>query len=93
MRIINPHYVEVASVLREMNKPGAVYHDAGGHCVTYQRGRGGTYVGNIDPHQEIELEDYPVSRRQVRRARPLIHAQDGSNLDRIMRMLLPDEEE
>ena len=92
VRITNPDFVEVASVLREMNKPGAVYHDQDGHCVTYQRGKGGTYVGDIDPNQEIVLEEYPVTSR-AQRARPLIHAQEGSNMDRILKMLSPDEEE
>ena len=96
MRITNPDYVEVASVMREMNKPGAEYHDQEGHCVTYRRGKGGTYVGSITPppEQELALEEYPSTMGNS--PRPLIHTQntpEGSNLRRIMDLLRGGEEE
>jgi superfamily II DNA or RNA helicase len=91
MRILNPEYVEVASVLKEMKKAGAVYHDIEGHCVTYRRGMGGTFVGIIDATVELVLEPYPVGRLSYR-SPPLIRAQKGSNMERLLNMLSGDDD-
>ena len=90
-RISNLDYVEVASVMKEMNKPGTVYHDEEGHCVTYRRGKGGTYVGKVSPNK-LEMTEYPINLSR-RGAQPLIRAQKGSNLARILDLLGANEEE
>ena len=76
----------MASVLKEMKKAGAVYHDVQGHCVTYQRGKGGTYVGKINTEEVLILADYPINRRTSGSLNK-INSSAGRNMSRLMQML------
>jgi hypothetical protein len=91
MSIRNPDYIEVASVMKEMNKAGAVYHDLNGNCVTYQKGKGGTFIGTIDTSVELDLAPYP-RRKQSNRSPNLIRAPSGSNLEKLLGMLSDDDD-
>ncbi len=90
MRILNKDHIDIASVLEEMKKAGAVYHDIDGRCVTYQRGKGGTYVGKIDTSVELQLQPYPSNFSK--RSPSLIKAPSGSQMERLLNMLSSDNE-
>ena len=91
MSIRNPDYIEIASVMKEMNKAGAVYHDLNGNCVTYRKGKGGTFIGTIDTSVELDLAPYP-RRNQSNRSPNLIRAPSGSNLEKLLGMLSDDDD-
>jgi superfamily II DNA or RNA helicase len=91
MRIRNPDYIEVATVMKEMNKAGAVYHDLNGNCVTYRKGKGGTFIGTIDSSIELDLVPYP-RHNHSNKASHLIRAPKGSNLEKLLGMLSDDDD-
>jgi len=91
MSIRNPDYIEVASVMKEMNKAGAVYHDLNGNCVTYRKGKGGIFIGTVDTNVELDLAPYP-RRNQSNRSPNLIRAPSGSNLEKLLGMLSDEDD-
>ena len=57
MSIRNPDYIEVASVMKNEQSRCCISR-LNGNCVTYRKGKGGTFIGTIDTSVELDLAPY-----------------------------------